>query len=123
MCKKALSSVPVSCYEVFSTPSGSAYQSDTERALYIEFAGKVACYDVRCLQRLKKAIFRIDLEAMATDTSRTDIEIITLCACEHCYVLTLKEILAFRELLEGTFVMLELNSIIQERLHTRPVYA
>ena len=124
MCKKAASFSLESHQEVFRTQSGCVYQSDTEKAVYVEFAGKIARYDIRCLQRLQKAVFRIDLEAMATDTSRsTDVEIISLCACEHCYVLSLSQILAFRDLLEGAFAMFELNSIIQERLYAIPVYA
>lgn len=124
MCKKTAALTTKSYHEVFRTTTGCIYQSDTEKLLLVEFAGKQACYDIRCLMRLKSAIFRIDLEEMATNTNRaTDLEIISLCACEHCYVLTLNQIVAFRELLEGTFVMFELNSILQERVYSIPVYS
>jgi hypothetical protein len=54
---------------------------------------------------------------MASDASRAaDVEIISLCACENCYVLTLPQVVAFKELLAGAKVMLDLNSIIHERL-------
>jgi len=123
MCKKAALFVPSACQEVFRTEHGCVYQSDVEKAVYMEFAGKTDRYTIQCFQRLKKAVFRINLEEMATDTNRANaVEIIALRACEHCYVLTLKEILVFRELLEGAFVMFELNSIIQERLYAHPVY-
>ena len=124
MCKNTTPFNTSSYREVFRTAAGCVSQSDTEKLLLVEFAGKQARYDIRCFLRLKKAIFRIDLEKMATDTTRgSEVEIIRLCACEHCYVLTLSEILAFRELLEGTFVMFELNSIIQERIYALPVYS
>lgn len=124
MCKYAVSLSKSTHNEVFRTPAGCVYQSDVEKSLLVEFAGKTARYDIRCLLRLKSAICRIDLAAMATDTTRTtDLEIISLCACEHCYVLTLNEIIAFRELLEGAFVMFELNSIIQERIYALAVYS
>ncbi|MDJ1500544.1 hypothetical protein [Xanthocytophaga agilis] len=124
MCKKVAPAITESYQEVFRTKSGCIYQSDIEKSLLVEFANKIARFDIRCLQRLKSAVFSINLAEMATDTSRTtDVEIISLCACEHCYVLTLGEIINFRELLAGAFVMFELNSIIQERIYSIPVYA
>lgn len=114
-----------SCHweEVFRTEHGCVYQSDSQKAIYVDFAGKVARYSIRCLLRMKAAVQRIDLETMATDVNRTsDVEIISICACEHCYVLNISQIVAFRELLEGAFVMFELNSIIQERVYSMPVY-
>ncbi|MCU0353932.1 MAG: hypothetical protein MUD08_09405 [Cytophagales bacterium] len=122
MCRKT--AVSTDRQEVFRTEHGCVCQSDAEKAIYIEFGGKFERYDVHCFQRLKKAIFRIDLEQMATDVARaTDVEIIALKGCTHFYVLTLPQVLAFRELLEGASVMFELNSIIQERLYTHPAYA
>ncbi len=122
MCKNRVA-VSSEWSEVFRTNQGCVYQADQERSIYVDFAGKVARYDIRCLLRLHKAVFAIDLEKMATDVTRTsDVEIISLCACAHSYVLTLSQIIAFRDLLEGTFVMFELNSIIQECIYGHPVY-
>jgi hypothetical protein len=54
---------------------------------------------------------------MASDPDPAcDFEIITMCACEHCYVLTLPQVIALKELLAGAKVMLELNSILHDRL-------
>ena len=124
MCKNLVFSAKPDWAEVFRTGSGCVYQSDAEKALFVEFGGKTARYDIRCLNRLKKAVASVDLEQMATDVSRaSDVEIISLCACEHSYVLDISQIIAFRELLEGAFVMFELNGIIQERLYSLPVYS
>ena len=123
MCRKT-SVVPADLQEVFRTECGCVCQSDAEKAIYVEFGSKCERYDVHCFQRLKKAVFRIDLAQMATDVARaSDVEIIALKGCTHFYVLTLGQILAFRDLLEGASVMFELNGIIQERLYTLPVYA
>ncbi|NJL15169.1 MAG: hypothetical protein HC913_20630 [Microscillaceae bacterium] len=46
-----------------------------------------------------------------------DLEIIYTPEQGHCWVLTLCEIIQLRNLLEGTWAMLELNSIIQERIY------
>lgn len=109
--------------EVFATHSGTVYQSDAERCLYLDFAGKVARFDYLCLARLKKAVEQVDIERMLHDTSpRGDIEIISICACEHCYILSAIEILSLKELLQGTFVMFKLNHLINDCLHRLPAW-
>ena len=103
--------------DVFSTKSGSVYQSDAERCWYVDFAGKVARFDYRCLLKLRKAVYHIDIENILLNSTKSpDVEIIFICACDHCYVLSLLQIIALKELLEGTFVMLELNHILHDRL-------
>lgn len=104
--------------EVFRTQFGCIYQSDAENCLYIDFDGKAVKFKVACFFRLKAIVERINLANMASNPDRSsDVEIISPCACEHCYVLTLPQIVAFKELLTGAKVMLELNSIIKERLY------
>jgi hypothetical protein len=104
--------------DVFSTKYGAIYQSDAERCWYVDFAGKVAKFDYRCLLKLKKAVYNIDIEAKLLQISKDpDVEILFICACDHCYILSLLQIITLKELLEGTFVMLQLNHILQERLY------
>lgn len=108
----------ISFTEVFSTNNGAIYQSDLENCWYIDFAGKLARFDYRNLLKLKKAVYQIDIEGLLLDNTKTpDLEIIFICACDHCYVLSLIQIIALKELLQGTFVMLDLNHIIFDRLH------
>jgi hypothetical protein len=104
--------------EVFRTERGCVYQSDAENCLYVDFGGRAIKYRIACFFRLKALVDKINLTAMAANPDRSsDVEIISLCACEHCYVLTLSEIVALKELLAGARVMIELNSILKERLH------
>jgi hypothetical protein len=104
--------------EVFGTAQGAIYQNDAERCWYVDFAGKKARFDYRNLLKLRKAVYNVDIESLLLDnTKKPNFEIIFICACDHCYVLTLLQIIALKELLEGTFVMLELNNIIHDRLH------
>jgi hypothetical protein len=104
--------------DVFSTKNGAIYQSDAERCWYVDFAGKVAKFDYRCLLKLKKAVYNVDIEAKLLESSKgPDIEILFICACDHFYILSLLQIIALKELLEGTFVMLQLNHILQDRLY------
>jgi len=107
--------------EVFSTPNGSIYQSDSENCWYVDFGGKVARFDYRCLLKLKKAIYNLDIEDLLMNNSKAaDLEIVFICACDHFYMLTLMEIIAFKALIEGTFVMLSLNHILQDCLYRIP---
>lgn len=104
--------------EVFSTKNGAIYQSDSENCWYIDFAGKLARFDYRNLLKLKKAVYQIDIEDKLLNSDQSaDLEIIFICACDHCYVLSLLQIIKLKDLLQGTFAMLELNHIIFDRLH------
>lgn len=107
--------------EVFTTKQGAIYQCDSENCWYIDFAGKLARFDYRCLLRLNKAINSVDIEKRLMDAQSPDMEIIFICACDDTYVLTLTQIIAFKELLQGTFVMLDLNHIIYNRLYRTAV--
>jgi hypothetical protein len=108
----------VNFVEVFQTAKGSVFQSDREKCWYVDFAGKVARFDYRCLMRLKKVVYAIDIEALLMKSELSaDLEIVFICACDQFYVLNFMEIIAFKELLEGTFVMLELNKIVHDRVY------
>jgi len=104
--------------EVFGTNNGTIFQSDAERCWFVDFGGKMARFDYRNLLKLRKAVYNVDIEGILLDGSKSpDVEIIFICACDHCYVLTLLQIIALKEILEGTFVMLDLNNIINDRLN------
>ena len=108
----------VSISEVFSTAHGAVYQDDAARCWVVDFGGKQANFDYRCLLKLRDCLYRIDVEEkLLHHAAEPDVEIIFICACDHCYVLSLIQIIAMKELLQGTFVMLELNHILQDRLH------
>ncbi|WP_461789815.1 hypothetical protein [Pedobacter sp.] len=110
---------PVATFEeVFATQSGAIFQSDSENCWYIDFAGKLARFDYRNLLKLKKAVYQVDIEEKLLSSDKTaDVEIIFICACDHSYVLSLLELIKLKELLQGTFVMLELNHIIHDCLY------
>lgn len=104
--------------EVFSLKEGAIYQSDSENCWYIDFAGKLARFDYRNLLKLRKAVDQVDIEKLLLNSDKSaDVQIIFICACDHCYVLSLLQIIKLKELLQGTFAMLELNHIIFDRLY------
>lgn len=109
----------VELLEVFQTRNGSVSQSDSQKCWYVNFAGHNNRFDYRSIMKLRKAIYGIDIEALLLNSDKApDLEIVFICACDHCYVLTLLEIIAFKELIEGTFVMLELNRILHDRVYS-----
>ena len=104
--------------EIFRTPNGCVYQSDRKCCFGVDFGGYMTEYKLPCFFALKKLVDKIDVDAMALNPSKcSDIEIISPCGSERCYVLTLSGVLEFRELLSGACVMLQLNSILHERLY------
>ncbi len=112
----------ISISEVFSTAHGAVYQNDAERCWVVDFAGKQAKFDYRCLLKLRDCLYRIDVEdKLLNHASAPDVEIIFICACDHSYVLSLLQVIALREILQGTFVMLELNQIIYNALYRLPL--
>lgn len=108
--------------EVFSTAHGAVYQDDASRCWLVDFAGKKANFDYRCLLKLRDCLYRIDVEEkLLQHAAEPDVEIIFICACDHTYVLSLLQVIALRELLQGTFVMLELNQIVYNALYRLPL--
>lgn len=104
--------------EIFRTPNGCIYQSDKKGCFAVDFAGYLTEYKLPCFFALKKLVQRIDLDRMALNPLKSsDIEIISPCGSERVYVLTLPQLLEFRELFDGTTIMLQLNSILHERLY------
>ena len=107
--------------DVLGTKNGAIYQSDAERCWYLDFAGKIARFDYRCLMKLKKAVYAIDIKDRLLNSAKDpDVEIIFICACDHCYVLSLLQIIALKEILEGTFAMLQLNHMLYDCLYRIP---
>lgn len=103
--------------EVFGTTAGVVYQCDLEECWHVDFGGKVARFNYMSLLRLKRCLEDVSVEKMLLDPAKgNDFEIISLTACDHLYVLTAIEILAFKELLHGTFVMLKLNHLVKDCL-------
>lgn len=107
--------------EVFSTLNGKVFQDNQHLRFILEWQEERTELKLPCYFGLKKRIDAIDIEKMLKNPSAChDVEIIVPCGCDRCFVLTVPEIVEFKSLLAGARVMMELNSIIYERLH-RPV--
>lgn len=101
--------------EVFRTERGAVYQCDATQRLILEFWGTHTPFSVRDFTQFRRTVQTVDLRQMALSTdSAHDVEILTLPRLERCYVLTLCEVVHLRELLNGTQLMLDLNSMLRE---------
>ena len=103
--------------EVYRTRAGAIFQSDCDECWYIHFGGKVVRLNYHSLKSLKNRVENISVETMLLDPNKgNDYEIISVGACNHFYILSAMEILDFKELLQGTFVMFKLNHLIKDCL-------
>lgn len=105
--------------EVYRTASGVVYQCNNNNCLFINFAGESVSYKIDQFFSLKAIVDSIDINKMINCTEKaSDLAIIAPLSSNKIYLLNLCELLNFKELLSGTKVMLELNSIVYERLYS-----
>lgn len=108
--------------ELFRTTSGAMYQCDTSNRLILEFWDTHTFFSAQDFILFRRMVETVDLRQMALSTADADdVEILTPPHAERCFVLTLCEVVHLRELLNGTRVMLDLNSLLRERGCQLPV--
>ena len=106
--------------DIYTSEVGAVYQCDRRNRLLVEFAGEIAVLKVDTFLRLKQAVDSVDLEQMAANPNRaSDFEIVSVCGCDKCYVLTLPQLHVFKELLAEAKFVLDLNSMLHECLYTQ----
>ncbi|WP_242916534.1 hypothetical protein [Pontibacter liquoris] len=105
--------------EIYTSEAGAVYQCDRQNRLLLSYGGALTVMKLDAFLRLKRTVDSISLHEMAASTSRSaDLEIVTVCGCERCFILDLPQLLAFKELLDGAKFMLSLNSVLHECLQT-----
>lgn len=103
--------------EIFRTSLGTVYQCNRKNVYVLEFQGYRTALSVSNLLDFTKKITAIDLDEMVKCTSpKSDIALIMPHYTERCFVLTLTEVIALRELLCGAKAMIQLNSMVNECL-------
>ena len=101
--------------ELYKTKSASIAQCDRTESFLLKFDDQVVQLKLCDLYLLRNKIKRIDLISLF-DVESPEVEIIHLPHCDRFLVLSIKEILEFRELLNGTFNILALNSAVSKIL-------
>jgi hypothetical protein len=103
-----------------TSEAGAVYQCDHLNRLILDFAGEQTVLKLDTFLRLKKVVDNIDLEQMAINPSRaSDFEVVSICGCDKCFVLTLPQLHALRELLAEAMFTLQLNSLLHECFHSQ----
>ena len=104
--------------EVYRNRCGCIYQDDQRNCYILEYNGHSTPLSVNCFFHIKRQFDQVDITAVINNPSKeADITIIAPHSCDRVFALTLSELLQMKELFAGARVMLELNSIVQERLH------
>lgn len=101
--------------EIFKTKKASIYQCEQTDSFLLKYDQDTIIFKLCDLFSFRKKIMSLDLVGLLESTS-PDIEVFHLPHCDRFLVLNILEILEFRELLNGTFDTLALNSAIHKIL-------
>ncbi|MEM6643083.1 MAG: hypothetical protein AAF616_08905 [Bacteroidota bacterium] len=101
--------------EIFAIKSASISQCERSDSFLLTYEDEELTFRLCDLYAFRKTLMSFDIVELL-DPNAPDVEIIYLPNCDRFLLLTLKQILQFRELLNGTFNTLALNSSIQKIL-------
>ncbi len=101
--------------EIFSTKSAAILQCESTDSFLLRFDQDEISFKLCDLYTFRKRVMELDILELL-DSSSPDMEIIHLPHCDRFLVLSILDVLEFRELLNGTFDTLALNSAIQKIL-------
>lgn len=101
---------------IYSTNSCASYQCDSSNAMYLDIYGERFQLNICTLFSFRKKLFDINLEYLLLDSESAPIEILNLHCVDKLFVLSIDEIIELRDLMDGTFAMLQLNSIIHQNI-------
>lgn len=90
----------------------TSYQCDKSRAFYIDFGHKNIKFSFCQLLAFRQQVLKIDLESHFNGKNKHGMELLMLCNREHVLVFNTLECVALKELIQGSFAMLELNSML-----------
>ena len=103
---------------VFETQGTSVSQCDRSEKFFLHFLAQPIELKLCELIGLKRKIEKIDLTALVSSQG-PDIEVLYLSHQHPILVLSIYEILELRDVLSGTFTMLELNSLIHRSINRK----
>ncbi|MEQ8927884.1 MAG: hypothetical protein RLO81_18855 [Fulvivirga sp.] len=101
--------------EIFRTKNASIAQCSLSNSFFLSYENEEIAFSLCDLYSFKKKIMNLNLMDLL-ETDAPDLEIVYLPHCDRFLMLNLHQILQFRELLNGTFDILALNSSIQKIL-------
>ena len=100
---------------LYQVAQASLRQCDRTESFLLLMNNRAVSFRACELLAFRRRIQEIDIASLVASNT-PDLEIVHLPHCDRLWVLTIHEVLALRELLAGSFAMLELNSIIHRRI-------
>lgn len=100
---------------IFKTDNAILHQCDDTESFILTFFGNEITFRFCELIAFKTKIQKVDILGLL-NSETPDIEILHLHHCDRFFAFSIHQILEIRELLSGAFVMLELNSIIHQKI-------
>ncbi|MEL6559796.1 MAG: DUF6686 family protein [Bacteroidota bacterium] len=98
---------------IYATKNGRIAQSDRLYSYFLTFNGIEFKLPPCSLIALKSKLLSYNLEQMILgDEDLSELELIPVCNRDRFLILNFEELVELKELINGTFVMLELNSIV-----------
>lgn len=101
--------------EIYKTKETVITLNESSGSFYLSFQGELFEFKLCDLYTLKNRVMNLDL-MLLLDSESPDLEVIHLPHCDRILLLNVHQVLQFRELLNGTFDILALNSSIQKIL-------
>lgn len=100
---------------VFATSNIGIYQNDSRASFILQLPTEEVEFKLCAMLSFRKKIQSIDLAEMFMP-SHPGVEIISMPQIERIFVFDVREILELRDLFAGAMTMLELNSMIHQKL-------
>ncbi|HSP12043.1 MAG TPA: hypothetical protein VLO29_05915 [Salegentibacter sp.] len=97
---------------LYTAQNFTSSQCDTSRAFYIDFEHKIVKLSFCQLLAFREQVKNINLDAHFSGKNKHGIEILVLCNRSHILIFDTFDCIALKELMQGTFAMLELNSLL-----------
>lgn len=90
----------------------TSFQSCKGRCFHVDFDHKVVKLSFCQLLAFRQRVMKINLDTHFNGENPHGIEILVLCNREHIFIFNTLEIADLKQLMRGTFAMLELNSLV-----------
>ncbi|MEZ4905138.1 MAG: hypothetical protein R2822_27025 [Spirosomataceae bacterium] len=111
-------------HELYTNDKGKTFQCDRTARILIVFGGITTAFKINDFLSFKRKVDAVDLHVMIFNTSdEYDFEVIEAPQVNLSLKLTLCELIALRDLLAGTKFMLDLNSLLYERIYNVSIHA
>lgn len=107
--------------EIFRTDHGAVLQCSNKNCYWLDFAGDCTSFKVADFIQFRRQVEEINIDEMMSDPSpRADYTILMPFRSQRCFVLSARDVLNLKELMQGAKFMMELPGVIKDCLKVSP---